>query len=187
MSPQDSAKASRCLAKAASEQQGSKSLHLVVKQRNTKLETKTVPEKPCFLDNFPQKTRLKGFLLNSEVTLTLKGCWGLFGDSHSKQFSRWRVIEKYRKGQKQLKKIATHKKSTSAKHTIYDRPCPEKLPTASLDNPVVVTKPSSLSFFVQPDKKFFGDSTKVKETYFLTTFGTKYMRKIAHIRDLQKN
>ena len=40
--------------------------------------------------------------------------------------------------------------------------------TESAGNPVGITKPSLLSLFVQPDKKFWEQSTKVKETYFLT-------------------
>ena len=38
-------------------------------------------------------------------------------------------------------------------------------------------KPSLLLLFVQPDKMILEGSTNVKEIYFLTIFGKKYMRK----------
>ena len=56
--------------------------------------------------------------------------------------------------------------------------------TASIGNPVGITKPSSLLFFMQPDKKFLEESTKFKETYFLTIFGNESMRKILSQRKL---
>ena len=41
-----------------------------------------------------------------------------------------------------------------------------------------ITQLSSLLLFVQLDKKFLEESTKVRETYLLTIFGKKYMGKI---------
>ena len=46
-------------------------------------------------------------------------------------FQVMRVAVNYRKGQKQLKLIALHLKSTLARPTIYNRAYPEKLLTAS--------------------------------------------------------
>ena len=40
-----------------------------------------------------------------------------------------------------------------------------------------ITKPRYCFLFVQPNKKFLEESTKVEETYFLTFFGNKYMIK----------
>ena len=45
------------------------------------------------------------------------------------------------------------------------------------ESQVSITKPSSLFSFVQLDKKFLEESTKVKETNFVTIFRNKYMRK----------
>ena len=61
---------------------------------------------------------------------------------------------------------------------MYDRAYPEMLSTASPGNPVGITKPISLLLFVQPDKKFLEESTKVKETNVLTTFCNKSLSKI---------
>ena len=49
------------------------------------------------------------------------------------------------------------------------------LSTASLRNPVGITKPSSLLLFVQQDKNFLEESAKVKETYFS---GKKSMKEV---------
>ena len=79
-------------------------------------------------------------------------------------FQVMRVVANYRKGQKQLKKIVLHLKITLARPPINDRAYPEMLPAASPGNPLAITKLSSLLLFVQPDKKFLEESTKVKET-----------------------
>ena len=92
-----------------------------------------------------------------------------------------RVVVNYRKGQKQLEKIALHVKSTLARPTIYDRAYPEVLSTASPGNPVGITKPSQLLLFVQPEKKFLEKSTKVKETYL------NPWQKFAYSRNLHQN
>ena len=89
-----------------------------------------------------------------------------------------RVAVNYCKGQKQLKKIAVHLKSTLARPPSYDGAYPEKLSTAFLGNPVDVTKPSLLELFVQQDKMSWEESTSLKETYFLTIFGNETMRKV---------
>ena len=91
-------------------------------------------------------------------------------------FQVMRVELNYRKGQKQVKKIALHLEYL-ATPPIYKRAYPEKLPTASPGNPVSIAKSSLLRLFVQSDKKFSEESTKVKETLFLTKFGNKYLRK----------
>ena len=85
-------------------------------------------------------------------------------------FQVMRVAVNYRKGQKQLKKIAVHLKTTLARPPSYDGAYPEKLSTAFLGNPVDVTKPSLLELFVQQDKMSCEESTSLKETYFLTNF-----------------
>ena len=96
-------------------------------------------------------------------------------------FQVMRVVVNYGKGQKQLKKIVLHPKSTLARPPIYDRAYPEMLSTAFPGNPVGITKPSSLLLFVQPDQRFLEESTRVKETYFLTILGNKPMRKIRSV------
>ena len=58
------------------------------------------------------------------------------------------VAVSYRKGQKQLKKIAQHLNSTLARQNIYNRAYPENPSTASPGNPVGVKKPSLLLLFV---------------------------------------
>ena len=80
-----------------------------------------------------------------------------------------RVVVNHRKGQKQLK-IAIHLKSTLARPPIYNWTYPKKLSTSSPSIPVVFTKPSLLLLFVQLDKKFLEESTKVEETYFFDNF-----------------
>ena len=60
---------------------------------------------------------------------------------------------------------------------MYNRAYPEKLPTASPGNPMDETKLSLLLLFVQEDEKSLEESTSLKETYVLTTFGNKYMKK----------
>ena len=69
-------------------------------------------------------------------------------------FQVMRIVVNYRKGQKQLKKIALHLESTLAGAPIYERAYLDKLSTVFLGNPVEITKPSSLLLFVQPDKMF---------------------------------
>ena len=76
-----------------------------------------------------------------------------------------RVVVNYRKGQKQLKKIPPHLTSTLARPPTNDRACPEIISTASPDNPLGVTKPSSLLLFVQPEKSLERSET-VEETSF---------------------
>ena len=93
-------------------------------------------------------------------------------------FQVMRVVVNYGKGQKQLKKIVLLLKSTLVRLRIYDRAYPEMLSTTSPRNLVGIAKPSSLLLFVQPKNKFLEVSTKVTETYFLTNFGNKSMRKI---------
>ena len=94
------------------------------------------------------------------------------------------VVVNYSKGQKQMKKIVLHPKSTLTRPPIYDRAKPEMLSTASPGNSVSMTNLSSLLLFVQPDKKVFGRVAKTfpqrvpKETYFLTNFGSKSTRKV---------
>ena len=82
-----------------------------------------------------------------------------------------RVAVNYCKGPKQLKKKALHLKSTLARPPIYDEAYPEKHRTASPGNPVGVTKPSLILFFVQQDKKSLEESTILKGTQFLTHVG----------------
>ena len=88
-----------------------------------------------------------------------------------------RAAVNYCKGQKQLKK-ALHPKSTLARPPIYDRAYPEKLWTASEGNPLGVAKPILILLFVQPDKMSSIVDKSLKETYFLTVFGNKSMRKV---------
>ena len=76
------------------------------------------------------------------------------------------VVENYRKGQKQLKRLAQHLKSTLARPGNYDRAYFEKLSNASPSNPVGVMKPDSLLLFVQPDRKSLEESTSLEETLF---------------------
>ena len=57
------------------------------------------------------------------------------------------VAANYRGGQKQLKKIALHRKYTLARPPIIDQKNPGKLSNASPGNPVGITKPSSLLSF----------------------------------------
>ena len=59
-----------------------------VNKNNMNLETKVRAKKPCFLDNFSQKTRLKDFSRNPEVLSTMKSCGGLLGDRLTSQFFR---------------------------------------------------------------------------------------------------
>ena len=89
-----------------------------------------------------------------------------------------RVVVNYRKGQKQLKKIVLHLKSTLARPPIYDRAYPQKLSTTSPGNPVGITKPSSILLIVQPIEKSLEESRSLEETNVLTTFGIKSMRKV---------
>ena len=72
---------------------------------------------------------------------------------------------------------ATVKLSQRAK-TIEKNCHPEKLATASPGNPMDVTKPNLLSLFVQQDEKCLEWLTSLEETYVLTTFGKKPMRKV---------
>ena len=83
-----------------------------------------------------------------------------------------------RKGQKQLKQIVLHLKSTPWP-PIYDRAYPALLSTASAGNPVGIAKPSSLILFVQPHKNFLKQSRNIKETYLLIIFGNKYVKNFA--------
>ena len=87
-----------------------------------------------------------------------------------------RVVLNYREGQKQFKKIILHPKSTLARPPPHDRAQPEILSTASPGNPVSIMKPSSLLLFVQLDKKFLEEPTKVRGTYF-DNFRQKKMKK----------
>ena len=76
-----------------------------VESRKTNPETKNLPKKLCFLDNFSQETRLDDFSFSPKVTWTFKRCWRLVGDTHSSRFFlAMRVVVNYCKGQKQLKK-----------------------------------------------------------------------------------
>ena len=80
------------------------------------------------------------------------------------------AVVNYRKGQKQLKKIALYLKSTLARPPIYDRAYPERLYTASPGNPVTVRKPSLLLFFVKSRKKVTEELTSLEENYFFDKF-----------------
>ena len=96
--------------------------------------------------------------------------WGLLGVSHLRPLSRWwELPSKYCKAQKWLKKTALPTKSTLAKPTIYNRPCPEMLSTASTGNPVVVMKPSSLFCFCN-GIKIFGSVDKTRGNLFFDNF-----------------
>ena len=88
---------------------------------------------------------------------------------------------------KTIEKNVVHPKSTLARPTIYDRALPENLSTASTGNPVSITKPTSLLLFVQPGKKFFEESTKVKETHFWQFSAINTCEKIAHSRNMRQN
>ena len=87
-----------------------------------------------------------------------------------------RIVVNYREGQKQWEKIALHLKSTLARPPIQDRAYTTKPLTASPGNSVVVTKTSSLIFFVQPDKMSLVESTSLQETDFLKIFDKNTMR-----------
>ena len=89
-----------------------------------------------------------------------------------------RVAVNCRKGQKQSKIIALLLKNTLTRPPIYDGVYPEKHWIASASNPVGVTKRSLFLFFIQLDKMSLKQSTSLKETYFLTIFGNKSVRKI---------
>ena len=85
-------------------------------------------------------------------------------------FQVLRVVLNYRKGQKQLKKLLLHPKSTSARPPIYDRAKPEKLSTASPGNPMSITRPSSFVLCVQPDQKSFWKSHQRLSNLFFDNF-----------------
>ena len=101
-------------------------------------------------------------------------------------FQVMRLVVNYRKGQKQLERNVLHLKSTLATPPIYNRAYSEMLSTAFPGNPVCTRKPSSL-LFVQPDRKFLEESTKLEGTYVLTIFGNKSMRKITRSQNLNQN
>ena len=92
-------------------------------------------------------------------------------------FRLMRVVVNYRTGKKQLKKNCSTTKEYLGQTTYIFISTDRMLFSASPSNPVRISKPSSLLLFVQPDKKFLEESPKVKETYFLTNFGNKSMRK----------
>ena len=72
--------------------------------------------------------------------------------------------------------------------TTYPRPTlTEMISIISPGNQVSFTNFSSLLLFVQPDEKKLEVSTEVEETYFLTVFGNKNMRKITYSRNLHQN
>ena len=89
-----------------------------------------------------------------------------------------RAVVNYRKGQKQLKKIALHLKSSLARPPIYDRLCPEKPSTASPGNPVGTKKLGSFLLLVQQDEKSSEESTSLERTYVETIFANKTMTKV---------
>ena len=89
-----------------------------------------------------------------------------------------RQLVKYRKGTKQLKKIAQNPERTLARLPIYNRAYPKKLSSASPGNTVGVTKPCFLFLFVQQDKKSLEKSRNLEETYCMEIFGNKSMRKV---------
>ena len=61
---------------------------------------------------------------------------------------------------KTIGKMLHNLKSTLARPPIYDRAYPDKLSAAASDNPLGVTKPSSLSLFVQPNESSLEQSTR---------------------------
>ena len=81
-------------------------------------------------------------------------------------FQVMRVAVNYRKGQKQLTKIALQLKSTLARPTIYDGAYPENLRTASLGNPLRLTNSSLFLLFVQPDKNLWKSRQVLREHFF---------------------
>ena len=91
-------------------------------------------------------------------------------------FRLMRVVVTYSEGQKQLKEIALHLKSTLTRPPIYDWAYPEKLSTASPRNPASIMKPSSVWLFVKSNRK----NSEVGKCWnqFLTFFGNKSMRKV---------
>ena len=93
-------------------------------------------------------------------------------------FQMMTVVVNSPKRQNQLKKFAPNLKSVLARPPIYDRAYPKMLSTASPGNPIGITKPSSLLLFVQLHKNCLEESTKAKETYFLTIFSKRFIRKI---------
>ena len=107
-------------------------------------------ERPCLLDNLSQRTRLKHFFAEPEGHMKSEE---MLRVNRKQTFeailSVMRVVVNYRKGQRQLKRMVLHLKSTSA---IYNGACHEKLWTASPGNPVGVTDPSLILSFVQPEK-----------------------------------
>ena len=96
-----------------------------------------------------------------------------------------RVVVIYRKRRKQLKKIAPHLKSTSARTPTYSRAYSEMLSTASPDNLVALQSPDIFFLLVQPLKKLLEESTTVKEAYFLTIFFGKLVKKIRFKSNLE--
>ena len=77
-------------------------------------------------------------------------------DTLEASFQAMGVVVNYRKGQKELKKIVLHPKSTLARPLIYKLAYSEVLSADPRGKPVSITKPSSLLLFVQLDK-FFGN------------------------------
>ena len=102
-------------------------------------------------------------------------------------FQVMRVVVYYRKGQKQLKEIAPHLKSTLARPPIYDQTYPEVLSTASPGNPLGVTKPNSHLLFAQSDKSIYEVSIKVKKLLSWQFPAKNPPQKLARSRNLHQN
>ena len=64
-----------------------------------------------------------------------------------------------------------------AEPPIENRAFSEMLSSASSGNPVSTMKPSSFLLFGKLDKKFLGESTLLRETYFLTILGKYFIKK----------
>ena len=93
-------------------------------------------------------------------------------------FQVMRNVVEYRKGGKHLKKNALNLKNALARPPVYDRAYSEVISNTAPGNPVGITKSSSILLFVEPDKGFLGQSTKVEETKVLTIFRKKSMKKV---------
>ena len=155
-----------------------------VKKRNANLETKSLTEKLCFLDNFSQRTQLKIFAQpegqknNENMPRVIRR------QPLEATFLVMRVEISCREGQKQFKILALHLKRTFNRPTIYNGAYPEKMWIALPGNPMGVTKPSLIILFVQPDKKTLEESTSLQETLFLIFFGKKSRWKV-HLASIQ--
>ena len=140
-----------------------------------KLETNFLPQKPCFLGNFSQKTRLfeqpEGHMNNEEMLKVFRKTRtrGNFpGDENRNKLSQ--RVEANEKKALQLK-------STLARPRIYDGRYPEELWTASPGNSLGVMRPSLILMFLQSDRKILEESTSFKGIQFVTIFGKKSIRK----------